>query len=227
VLEGVHGFYKAFAPSRQPDFAPLLDGLGRDWVMAGIAFKPYACGTMTQPFIDCAIRLAQQGVQAGEIDSITCNVAEGTVHRLWEDLAVKHRPPTPYAAKFSTPFCMAVGFFDGRAGFGQFTEARIHDPQVLALAARIRYRIDPADEYPKNFTGHLAATLADGRVLEIRQPHLRGGAREKLSEAELEAKALDNLRYGGWDDDLAGAARRWCRDAFGASDLSALTRFRG
>jgi len=226
VLEGVHGFYKAFAPSRPPDFAPLLDGLGRDWAMAGIAFKPYACGTMTQPFIDCAIRLAQQGVRAEEIVSITCNVGEGTVHRLWEDLTVKHRPPTPYAAKFSTPFCMAVGFFDGRAGFGQFTEARIHDPQVLALAARIRYRIDPADEYPRNFTGHLAATLADGRVVEIRQPHLRGGAREPLSDAELEAKALDNLRYGGWDDDLAEAVRRWCRDAFGAANLSGLAAFR-
>lgn len=182
-------------------------------IVAGIAFKPYACGTMTQPFIDCAIRLAQRGVRAEEIVSITCNVGEGTVHRLWEDLAVKRRPPTPYAAKFSTPFCMAVGFFDGRAGFGQFTEARIRDPQVLALAARIRYRIDPADEYPRNFTGHLAATLADGRVVEIRQPHLRGGAREPLSDAELEAKALDNLRYGGWGDGLAEAARRWCRDA--------------
>ena len=226
VLEGVHGFYKAFAPSRTPDFAPLLDGLGRDWVMRSIAFKPYACGTMTQPFIDCAIGLAKRGVQAGEIVSITCNVGDGTVHRLWEDLAVKHRPRTPYAAKFSTPFCMAVGFFDGRAGFGQFTEARIHDAGVLALAAKIAYRIDPADEYPKNFTGHLAATLADGRVIEIRQPHMRGGAREPLSQAELEAKALDNFRYGGWDDALAEAAGRWYRDAFSAPDLAALTEFR-
>jgi 2-methylcitrate dehydratase PrpD len=226
VLEGQHGFYKAFAPSRSPDFVPLLDGLGRDWVMRDIAFKPYACGTMTQPFIDCAIRLAQQGVAADEIVSITCNVGEGTVHRLWETLAVKHRPPTPYAAKFSTPFCMAVGFFDGRAGFGQFTEARIHDPDVLALAAKIRYRIDPADEYPKNFTGHLAATLTDGRVIEIRQPHLRGGAREPLDSAEIEAKARDNFRYGGWDDAQAEAAGRWCHDAFGAADLSALADFR-
>jgi hypothetical protein len=45
-------------------------------------------------------------------DEIVCEVAAGTVHRLWEPLASKHRPPTPYAAKFSTPFCMAVGFID-------------------------------------------------------------------------------------------------------------------
>ena len=77
--------------------------------MQAIAFKPYACGTMTQPFIDCAIKLAEGNVRAADITEIVCEVAEGTVHRLWEPLAAKHRPPTPYAAKFSTPFCMAVG----------------------------------------------------------------------------------------------------------------------
>ena len=144
VLEGSHGFFKAFAPSRKPEFPLLLDGLGTRWVMQDIAFKPYACGTMTQPYIDCAIALAQCGVDPAEIDTVVCKVGEGTVHRLWEPLGVKHAPPTPYAAKFSTPFCMAVAFFDRRAGFGQFTEARIHDPAVLRLAARIRYEIGRA-----------------------------------------------------------------------------------
>ena len=77
--------------------------------MPGIAFKPYACGTMTQPYIDCAVALAGRGVDPEEIVEIVCEVGEGTVHRLWEPLAVKQRPPTPYAAKFSTPFCVAAG----------------------------------------------------------------------------------------------------------------------
>jgi 2-methylcitrate dehydratase PrpD len=59
VLEGRHGFYRAFAPSKTPDFAPLMDELGTRWVLETVAFKPYACGTMTQPFIDCAIELAR------------------------------------------------------------------------------------------------------------------------------------------------------------------------
>jgi 2-methylcitrate dehydratase PrpD len=173
VFEGAHGFYRAFAPSLTPDFAPLVNGLGSRWVMEDVAFKPYACGTMTQPFIDCAIALAESGVSVGAIDEIVCEVAEGTVHRLWEPLASKHGPPTPYAAKFSTPFCMAVGFIDRKAGFEQFTHDRIRDPQVLALASKIRYQINPADEYPKNFTGHLRARLRDGTAREFRQPHMR------------------------------------------------------
>jgi 2-methylcitrate dehydratase PrpD len=104
VLEGRHGFYRAFAPSRTPDFAPLTDGLGTRWILETVAFKPYACGTMTQPFIDCAIELARANVRAEDIVSMVCEVGEGTVHRLWEPLQQKRAAPNGYAAKFSTPY---------------------------------------------------------------------------------------------------------------------------
>jgi 2-methylcitrate dehydratase PrpD len=226
VLEGTHGLYRAFAPSVKPDFAPLLDGLGSRWVMPTVAFKPYACGTMTQPFIDCARRLAAEGVRADDVRDIECEVAAGTVPRLWEPLASKHRPPTPYAAKFSTPFCMAVGFFDGKAGLAQFTETRIADPAVLALASTIRYTIDPANPYPRQFTGHLRATLADGRSLEFRQPHMRGGAGAPLLTVELESKFMDNATYGGWTKALAERLMRASRAIFQASSLDVMKDFR-
>jgi hypothetical protein len=46
-------------------------------------------------------------------------------------------------------------------------------------------------------------TLKDGRVFEERQPHIRGGAREPLARAEIEAKFRGNCRYGGWTDEQA------------------------
>jgi len=199
VFEGAHGLYKAFAPSKTPDFGKLLDGLGDRWIMETLAFKPYACGTMTQPFVDCAIRLAKEGVDADDIVSITCKVGEGTVHRLWEPLSEKHQPPNGYAGKFSTPYCMAVGFLSGEAGLEQFTDERAHDPEVRRFAAKIRYEINPADEYPRNFSGHLRAVLADGTARELQQPHMRGGANEPLSASELAAKFDANLRFGGFD----------------------------
>jgi hypothetical protein len=109
-------FFRAFAPSIRHDFARLLEGLGTNWLMPSIAFKSYACGTMTQPYIDCVIALAESGISVDQIMEIVCKVGEGTVHRLWEPLSAKHSPPTAYAAKFSTPYCTAVGFFDRRAG---------------------------------------------------------------------------------------------------------------
>src|SRR6185503_6572473 len=138
VFEGVHGLYRAFGPSVPPNFEQLLNGLGTRWLMPSIAFKPYACGTMAQPYVDCAIRLAEDGVREDDIADILCEAAQGTVPRLWEPLAMKQRPPTPYAAKFSTPFCIAVGFLYRDAGLAHFDEEQIQDPHVLGLAGKVR-----------------------------------------------------------------------------------------
>ena len=203
VLEGHHGFYKAFAPSKTPDFVPMMDKLGSAWVIETIAFKPYACGTMTQPYIDCAIELARSGVKADDIASIVCEVGEGTVHRLWAPLPLKQSPPNGYAAKFSSPYCLAVGFLDGRAGLGQFTDERVAEPAVRALAAKVSYVVDPANPYPRAFTGHIRATLKDGSIREVRRANMRGGAHDPIPPAEIVDKFRDNARFGGWDDKRA------------------------
>jgi 2-methylcitrate dehydratase PrpD len=227
VLEGTNGFYSAFGVEAiPPDYTQVTAGLGEAWRAERIAFKPFACGTMAQPFIDCAIRLAEQGVDPEQIEAVRCRVGEGTVHRLWEPIGEKRRPSTPYSAKFSVPFCVAVGFLDRAAGLGQFTEARIRDPRVLALAAKVAYEIDPADEYPRNYSGHVIVRLRDGTVREERQPHLRGGAREPLSRAALQAKFRANVLHGGWDEAQAAALERCCEKLFEAADLSGLARFR-
>jgi 2-methylcitrate dehydratase PrpD len=219
VFEGTHGLFFGFANTTDGDFTPLLDGFGTTWLMETVAFKPYACGTMIHPYIDCAIRLARRGIAADAIASIECDTAEGIVHRLWEPLATKQAPPNAYAAKFSVPFCMALGFVHRDVGLGAFTETAARDPQVRALAAKIRYRIDPANPYPNAFTGHLRATLTDGSTIEERQPHFRGGANEPLSADEIAAKYVANAAFGGWLPERAAAARVILGGAFGADAL--------
>jgi 2-methylcitrate dehydratase PrpD len=205
VFEGTHGFYFAFAGDTRPDLSPLVEGLGETWEAGRLSFKPYACGTMCQPYIDCAVRLAAGGVTADEITSITCKVGEGTVHRLWAPIELKRRPPSAYGGKFSGPYCVAVGFLDGDAGLAQFTEDKVRDAAVLALAARVSYEVDPENEYPANYTGHVRAVLRDGTVREEFQPCLRGGTREPLTREDIVRKFRANLAYGGMD---AGRAEK-------------------
>jgi len=194
--------------------------------MQDITFKPYACGTMIHPYIDCMIRLAEQGVQADDIVAIECETGEGLVDRLWEPLASKHRPPSGYAAKFSMPFGMAVGFFDRAAGLEQFSDEKARDPKILALAGRIRYVIDPRNEYPVNYTGHIRVALRNGGEIELRQPHMRGGKHEPLSRDELVRKFHGNALYGGWNKSDAQRLLDFCLGIADQRDLSGLARFR-
>jgi 2-methylcitrate dehydratase PrpD len=223
VLEGVHGLFHGFAHTTKGDYDALIGDFGTSWVTETLAFKPYPCGTMTHPYIDCARRLAARGVKADEIKEMVCEVGEGTVHRLWEPLAAKQRPPNGYAGKFSTPYCIAAGFLRGNVGLSDFSDAAVRDPAVVALAAKVRYQIDPQNLYPANFTGHIRATLTDGRVVEERQPHMRGGAHEPLTSADIADKFTLNARHGGWDDEKTKHALALLRGLYdGTIDLSSL-----
>ena len=224
VLEGEHGLYQGFARTTQGDWETLLEGFGSRWVSASLAFKVYACGTMTHPYIDCARRLAQK-VDVEQIREIVCEAAAGTVHRLWEPLAAKRRPPNAYAAKFSQPYCIAAGLVLGHAGLDAFTEEHVRDPRLLGIAARVRYEIDPSNPYPAEFTGHVRALMEDGSSVEERQPHFRGGAREPLSRADLEEKFRLNCAHGGWPEQLAAEYLRYAQRAFDdRADLCAFRR---
>jgi 2-methylcitrate dehydratase PrpD len=216
VWEGTHGFLHAFARSADGDWAKLTEGFGARWVAETIAFKPYACGTMIHPYIDCARRIAGRGITLGDIVSIECDTAEGIVHRLWEPLAVKQRPPNAYAAKFSVPYGVAWALVHGNVGLDAYEEASVADSRVGAVAAKVSYRVDPANPYPNEYTGHVRVRFADGTTLEERQPHLRGGHHEPLSRAEIEEKFRANCAVGGWDEARAAAWLKLARRAFDA-----------
>ena len=198
VFEGTHGLYNGFARSVEGNYDVVTGDFGERWYMAGITFKPYATGTMNQPYIDCALRLAKKGFGAEDVKEVLCQTAEGYVHRLWDPLPSKHRPPNAYVAKFSAPFNIAVAFVTGGAGLAAFTEETVKNERILALSSKVRYVVNPDDPYPKAYTGHVRMTLNDGRVFEERQPHIRGGAHEPLSRADIEAKYRGNCDYGGW-----------------------------
>src|SRR6059058_1292708 len=225
VFEGVHGLFHGFAHTTRGDYQALIGDFGTRWVTDTLAFKPYPCGTMAQPYIDCARRLAARGVKSEDISEIVCEVAEGTVHRLWEPLADKQRPRNGYSAKFATPYLLAAGFVHGGVGLGAFSEAAIRNPKLLALAAKVKYVIDAQNPYPDSYTGHIRAIMKDGSVIEERQPHLRGGAQEPLTRQDVTDKFVLNAAHGGWSVAQGEAALKLLAGMY--SDRIDLSSLRG
>jgi 2-methylcitrate dehydratase PrpD len=188
VFEGSHGFFSAFGGKSDFRFEKLLE-LGRQWEIPKLAFKSYPCGSISHPYMDCALRIKQKfSPPPDDIAEVVCRTAEGPVHRLWEPLEDKQRPVSSYGAKFSLPYSIGVMLVHGRAGLEQFTDEAIGDPAVLRLATKVRYVLDPTIDYPRHFSGHVKVTMADGRVFEENQPHPRGGLEDPLPPAEIVEK---------------------------------------
>jgi 2-methylcitrate dehydratase PrpD len=194
VFEGQHGFYRAFGGANEYPFEQLNE-LGRLWEIPKLTFKSYPCGSISHPYMDCALTLRQKhAIKSDQVIEIVCRTAEGPVHRLWEPLEQKRRPPTPYAAKFSLPFSIAVMLIRGKAGLEEFSDAAIRDPEILDLASKVRYELDSTIDYPRHFSGHVKISLADGTMLEENQPYPRGGFESPLPPEEIEAKFRANAR---------------------------------
>ncbi|MEX0804122.1 MAG: MmgE/PrpD family protein [Candidatus Binatia bacterium] len=192
VFEGTHGFFHSFGGPNEYRFEKLLE-LGKDWETPRLAFKSYPCGSISHPYMDCALKLRQKHSPVPEkIVEVVCRTAQGPVHRLWEPLAAKQRPESSYGAKFSLPYSIAIMLIRGRAGLEEFTDEAIQDPSVLALAKKVRYELDPTIDYPRHFSGHVRIRLDNGAVLEENQPHPRGGLEDPLPPQEIEAKFRAN-----------------------------------
>ena len=192
VFEGTHGFYNAFAGAKDVNLDKLGE-VGKIWEIPRLAFKTYPCGSISHPYMDCAERLRRKhSIKPDDIAEVVCPTAEGVVHRLWEPLKDKQRPVSGYGAKFALPYSIAVMLVRGKAGLAEFSDAAIRDEEVLRLADRIRYEIDPAIDYPRHLSGHVKIRLKDGTVLEENQPYPRGGLEAPLPPEEIEEKFRAN-----------------------------------
>ena len=81
----------------------------------------------------------------------------------------------------------------------------VTDAEVIRLAKKVNYIVDPANPYPDRFTGHVRVVLTNGEVHEHRQGFFRGGVDHPMSEADLKRKFFANCAYGGLPK--AGAQR--------------------
>ncbi|HEY3302506.1 MAG TPA: MmgE/PrpD family protein, partial [Candidatus Binatia bacterium] len=107
VFEGTHGFFHTFAGDQGVNLE-RLDELGKTWEIPKLAFKTYPCGSISHPYMDCALRLKQKyAIHPEKIAEVVCRTAEGPVHRLWEPLKEKQRPVSGYGAKFALPYSIA------------------------------------------------------------------------------------------------------------------------
>ena len=125
------------------DFALLAGGLGERWELLESAVKPFPTCHYTHAIIDSAIALRRDyGLEPDEIAGVTVLVHEDLIAPLMQPEALKRSPPDDYAARFSAPWAAACGLALGRLGLAELEPQALSDPQVLALAARVRCRPD-------------------------------------------------------------------------------------
>ena len=73
-----------------------------------------------------------------------------------------------------------------------FTSEKIVDPQILDMARKVDYEIDPEAPFPKAFPGWVVIYTKDGRELEHQIDVNRGSPELPMTQAEIEEKFRSN-----------------------------------
>lgn len=192
--EGRYGLFNLY--TRDPatvEQRRITEGLGRDWAMRGIAFKPYPACHFNHAFADAALALREtHGLTPRDVKRITARLHPDQVAVVCEPEANKRRPQNAYDAQFSVHYIMAAALARGRFTLAELGDEALADPAILDLCARAGYEIDPDSAYPTYYSGEVAIETADGRRLVHREAINRGSADNPVPVSEIEAKYLAN-----------------------------------
>lgn len=212
VIEGRFGFLQAYCGD-QADVAAVTDGLGEQWELPGIFFKPYPCNHFTHAGIDAALQLRAEGVRPADVVALELGAPTPVLRTIAEPPEAKSRPESGYHAAFSGPFTVASALVGGGGlglGHEDFTDEAARDQERLDLAAKVTCVPDArCDEiFPNQFPAVLRATLTDGTTREVRIDVNRGGPGNPLTPTELATKFQENAqrRLTAEQADLVAAA---------------------
>jgi 2-methylcitrate dehydratase PrpD len=193
ILEREGGFLAAFAGAPPSAWAAVGDALGVRWEAARLAYKLYPSCQGVHPYADCALDLRSE--VEGNLDSIErIDVRIGAVVglRLCEPAALKAKPPTPYAAKFSIPYAVSAALVRGALGPESFTQDALAEPAVIDLAHRVAYVVDEAYDVGMALRGRVEIVLADGRRITRETAASRGTPQNPWPAAEVLGKFRRN-----------------------------------
>jgi 2-methylcitrate dehydratase PrpD len=193
VLEGRFGVYHAFvgAQKGEVDIGAQLADLGQRWETPRIAFKPYPACHFIHGSLGATSSLTGR-VRPDEIADVLVWIPAAGVPLVLEPAASKLVPRSEYEAKFSLQYSTAAMLVHGQVGVQSYVDDAIADPDVLALAAKVRYETREYDSYPAAFPGGVRITTIDGRTLEADFPHQRGGPENPMTVDEVLAKFREN-----------------------------------
>lgn len=156
AFEGRAGFVRAFVRT-DCDVEALVAGLGRDWAIDRVTFKPYPVCAFNQSPVDAALALrARLGGRRLAAVTVRMNPYETGYAGMLE------RGPfaTISGTLMSIPFCIATTLLHGVPDMRRMTD--YHDAAVADLIARLTVVTDPA---VPNLSADIEATTTDGEVV--------------------------------------------------------------
>lgn len=193
--EGRFGLYHSLLVNEEKrcDYSLATAGLNEVWETMNVAVKPYPACHFTHSCADAANILAtEHDLKAADIQSIRALIPEQVIKTVCEPEENKQKPANSYEAQFSIPFLVATSIVKRRFTLQDLDTETLSDPEILEVASKVKYEIDPEAGFPTYYSGEVIITTKDGRELRQREFKNRGCFDRPLSNQEITDKFINN-----------------------------------
>ena len=155
------GFLDAFSDAAKPE--RLLDGLDNAWAVEHVYFKPYSCCGSLHSYVDAARELRER---LGRLPAADETVRAGLPRVVDVQCGFNYEPGTALNGQMSARYTIAAALADGNALPAQYTDERLKDPELVALARRIELVPDAELDaiYPADYPGWVEIAGPGGYV---------------------------------------------------------------
>jgi 2-methylcitrate dehydratase PrpD len=195
VFEGRWGLFASHVQQAEAhrDFSRIHAALGSHWESRNSSFKPFPSAHVIHPYISAALRLRhERGIRPEDIARVECPVAQFIVGIVCEPTSEKFAPASDSHGRVSLQYSVAEALYRGSLGKNAYAPDSLSNPEILALARKVEYQIDPDYPGPGRFKGAIKVTLRDGRTFEEVEEYNRGSAENPMTYQELRAKFDEN-----------------------------------
>ena len=190
IFEGKKGILNAMSRAPRPNM--LTDNLEHlaersdVWKINFVSFKVHSSCRHTHAAVDGAIRIADSN--SFEITDIADVKVE--IYSQALGLLDGVEPVTPWAAKFSLPFCVATALRYKDCTPSRFTEETILDETTLALAEKISFdtKEDLDSMYPAAWPSRVMVRLQNGASYETQVDYPAGDPETDVTTEQLSEK---------------------------------------
>jgi len=176
-IAGVQGFFNAMG--EPPNWAAVTEGFGEAWEITDNSLKPYPCGFVIHPFLDCVLDWRRDHPDV----AVERMVLRG--HPLLADRTDRPAIATGREAQVSVQHAVAAALVFGSAGVDQFTDACACDPQVVALRHKVAVVRDASIA---TIAAEVDLFTSDGKKYSLTTKAARGSSSNPLSDRDVEAK---------------------------------------
>ena len=168
------GLAESYVGSGNYSLERMVEGLGSEFLLTRIPnmVRMHPCSTVNCVGIDAMIELATRNdLKAADIAQV-----EVAAHPRMLMISPYTEPSDSYRAKFTSAYTFAAALVDRKVGIAQFSEARIHDPEILGLMRRIKINIRQDIKEDRGWCGHEDSWTAVKIAIHLHNGKTLGGS---------------------------------------------------